>query len=383
MKIDSVSKKNANQSELLNDSDVTEPNLVNITFFGKPSSLYNYMKDAALSIAQRANITLNIVEKCEINQLIKNYVMSIPAYELNNEITERGHKELSAFIMEMQLSILRESNFGDMNRIIVPIDFTETSEIATNYALYIAKKKNSAIHLIHAYHPSPLEIDSGLLDHNIIAAREEKLKKYTMDLNNTWVNYKSDPLIDSHFQIGLAADAINEVSRNIENGWIVMGSSDNSKARKKIFGSVSISVATHAKNPVFIIPVDYSLKPIEKVGFCVSDEDIEDSIITQVTDLANLFGAEIHLIHIKKRKDNIDSTKLIDQFSNHYHKELISYKEIETMNMVEGVNIYSEALSLDLLVMNKGKRGLFQEMFHRSFTKRMAISTRIPLLIIK
>jgi len=356
---------------------------MNITLYGKQSSLFNYMKAIMLNTANRAHINISINEKCDLNDIVENNITSIPAYELNDVISERGQKQLSSFIREIQFSILQQSNFGDMNRIIVPTNFTKTSETATNYALYIAKKNKSVIHLVHAYHPSPIEVDSGLLDYDIMKIREDKLDKYTSQLNETWINYDNEPLIDSHFQLGLAADVIKQFSQDIENSWIVMGSSDDNPIAKNIFGSVSTSVATGAKCPVFIVPVDYELKPIEKIGFCISDDSMDESVIKNVSDLAHLFNAEIHLIHIKKGKENVNETKLIKLFSKHYHKELISYKGIETMNMVDGINIYSEAADLDIIAMNRGKRGLFQEMFHRSFTKRMAISTRIPLFVIQ
>ncbi len=355
---------------------------MNITLYGKQSSLFNLMKTIAIKTASKAHIPLNINEVYDLNELIEEGIMSIPAYQLSDSISERGKSEISTFIKGMQFSILEESNYGQMNRIIVPTNFTKTSDNALNYALHIAKKKQAVIHLVHAYHPSPIEIDSALLDHEIMKSREDQLEKYANGINDTWIAIDDDPLINYHFEIGMAADIINKFSRNVDHGYVVMGSSDDNPLMKNIFGSVSTSVATNANSPVFIIPQDYMYKEIEKIGFCVSDDRIDPSLVKQMADWAHLYNAELHLIHIKQANDELDSSALVKLFSKYYHSELITYKEIDSMNMVDGINIYSEAVGLDLLSMNRKKRGLFGKLFHRSFTKRMTISSRIPLLVV-
>ncbi|MEN0050233.1 MAG: universal stress protein [Bacteroidota bacterium] len=60
----------------------------------------------------------------------------------------------------------------------------------------------------------------------------------------------------------------------------------------------------------------------------------------------------------------------------------LTFHEIEGEKLSEELEGLVENMGVDLLVMYKPKRGLFQRLFHKSQTKFMSLHTRVPLLVL-
>lgn len=355
--------------------------MIDLTIYGKPSSTYAYMKEIINKTANKAKISLNLKEVTDTQVFIDRQIMSIPAYQLNGTIEERGNRNINEFLRELQHSLLKKANFGNMKKIFIPVDFTETSDNAVVYAINLSKHYNSALKLMHSYRPSPYAYEGTYVDPELQKIREEKLKKATNELNKKWIADDKFPIIDSEVRIGFAYDQIQILSSEYPEGWIVMGSSDSSKTMKNIFGSVSIAVAKDGDCPVFIVPPTASFTPLKKIAFCSSD-NLDAQAIHELIEIAKPFNSEIHVIHVEDSKQSYNEFDLLNMLKNNYTKDKIKFSTIKGEDKVDLINNYCSINKINLLAMARRKRGVFGELFHKSFTKQMTITTDIPLLVL-
>jgi len=357
--------------------------MINLKVYGKPSSAYEYMKNIIRNSAENAGIQLNLEEFTDTESFIENKVMSIPAYQLNGEIVEKGQQRINDFINKLQLEVLKKENFGNMKKIFVPIDYSDTADNAVTYAINFSKSlsEDVAIRLIHAYRPVPVSFAAGFIESDVEVFGETRLAEYKDKISRRWIGDSGGTLIDAELKLGFAVDEIQKLSKNHPNDWVVMGNSQSTDMAKNIFGSVSTAIAKTAEGPVFIIPPGASFKPFDRIAFCSSDDHLDIECLNDLSKIASIFDSEVHIIHAENGNP-YSEIDLVNAFKNNYPKSRIKFSTISGENQIVAVNAYCEENQIDLVALSRKKRSLFGEFFHSSFTKRISITTDIPLLIL-
>ena len=210
--------------------------------------------------------------------------------------------------------------------------------------------------------------------------KEEKLKKFANPIINDFG--KEDLFVDYQVIQGFAADEIIEASSALENSMIVMGSTGNSKIQKKLFGSVSIKVAKSSQRPVLLIPYDLKFKPWNNILYCSNDLNLDTAVFNKLVDHAKIFNSDIHLIHANTDSSpNYSELNLIKLYQNFYSKDKIHFSQLDCESPIEAIQNYSEEHDIDIIASATQDRGFVNELFHKSFTKELALKANLPLLI--
>jgi len=357
--------------------------MIDLTIYGTPSSTYEYMKTLVQRQAMKAGIDVRLNEINNTSRFIKDNVLSIPAFKIGNELKTRNGGDLNTFVREVSFWLLKKENFGNMKKVLVPIDFSETSENAIDFAQKISNKLNGVIKLQHVYHPSPVEANElTYLDPEIESIKRKRLDTYASKLNETWIGDDSErPIIDKEFKKGLAADEIIAFSESEGDNMIVMGSTGSSGSLKNLFGSVSTKVARNAKCPVLLVPSKYKYKPIQHIAYMSEDAELDAIVMPKVIEMAKPFNAKISIIHCDDGRE-YDALKLLDMWTQFYPTDQIAIEIIKGCTRLEGINNFIGNQEVDLVAMSTQQRTVWSELFHDSLTKRMAINTTVPLYIL-
>lgn len=86
------------------------------------------------------------------------------------------------------------------------------------------------------------------------------------------------------------------------------------------------------------------------------------------------------MIHVGKEAAT-EAEALLNLWKHIYSKSKVDYQHLFGEKAIESINQYSAENDIDLLVLSTRERGFIEDLFHRSFTKRMAINTKWPLFI--
>jgi len=134
--------------------------------------------------------------------------------------------------------------------ILVPIDFSPTSEHALDYACVLAAEVGAKIQLVHAIGATVSELDAVISDSMIETLREgaqarlEKLAKTRHELA---------AIVKVHVVSGEPRDAILEASKRCEADLIVIGSHGRRGLSRMVLGSVAEAVVRRAECPVLVV----------------------------------------------------------------------------------------------------------------------------------
>ncbi len=271
-----------------------------------------------------------------------------------------------------------------LQKLLVPVDFSPASINAVQYAVRLAQPFKASVCLMHAYMPTMVEPYMAVNMQEALLRQQEGIAlTYFEDLSaEIPAEILSNIQLSYSIKMGPTTEEILETGKEINADHIVMGMHGSSSLGKKILGSVTMRVVQSAHCPVLIIPHDVTYKPIKNIGYATNFEAEDPRIIDNLIDMAKVYHASLHCVHVRQHGKQIDEYKQdILQKAYAYDAKLrhIDFDLIDYPKLIEGLTNYIQSQEIDVLAMLTHKRGVFGHLFHPSQTKKMAIQTPIPL----
>lgn len=135
-----------------------------------------------------------------------------------------------------------------LNRILVPVDFSEPSRKALHYAISFAQQFNAKIFLVHVLETfvAPEVVESGLLNTQIRESASGQLTQWQKEAarhTETTIDLRQG---SPHWEIVRAAD-----ERNIN--LIIVGTHGRTGLSHLFIGSTAERVVRHAPCPVMVV----------------------------------------------------------------------------------------------------------------------------------
>lgn len=271
-------------------------------------------------------------------------------------------------------------------KILVPIDFSKTSLVATHYAAEIARVYNAEIILLHAvYISTPPRASVAMKLKDIENTMAENAKEDILPIVNDLLK-KFPGLIVSHEII--RKKPLDEVIATYSNfnkiDLIVMGTKGASGLSKILIGSNTNTIINKCTIPLIAVPEFAEFNGLKKIIYA-SDLSNIDNELKPIVALAKLFNSEILLLHVlrdspintidvKQLKSNIITTHQFDNISIH-----ISINE----DIIDAIDDFITESNPDMLVLFTHKLTLFEKIFGRNITQEMSFHSKIPMFTLK
>jgi len=276
-----------------------------------------------------------------------------------------------------------------MKNILFPTDFSPNADNALNYAVEIARKIKGNLILFHAYSVQlidpnmPAEIYLSAYQEEEKSAKEnlETLSKRLIE-SNKGDDGSSLFNIDTIVSQGLVVDEVLALSDEFKIDMIIMGTHGASGITEFILGSNTASVIERASIPVLAIPHNIDYSNINNIVYAYDDIMSGLPKFNRLLDFAKIYDSEITLLHIiESGKDTTElNKKEFEKIKGAVNYGKIRLELVKEENILEGINDYVNSNNVDILAMTIKKRSLFDKIFSRSLTKKMAYHTKVPLL---
>ncbi|NPA36881.1 MAG: universal stress protein [Chlorobi bacterium] len=284
-----------------------------------------------------------------------------------------------------------------MIRILVPVDLSETSVKAINYALRLAENIPSEIFLVHCFpeilEEKDLEIPPGTKDIKaIISAKREKEKSALENLkkeieDKLSANEINNISIRTHFDIGYPEDILLSLSSVLSPDVIVMGTRSKDETIKELLGSVTSDIVRKAQVPVLTVPADSVIKhnDISNILFVTDFSEVDYRSLHKLIRLVAPFKTIIYSVQFNTSSpDRWDKDKMeefrkycTETYRNHDIRAEILYSE----NFLDTLDIFIEKNKIDIIAMTRKKRNIISSLFHPGITRKILFHTNVPLLV--
>ncbi len=276
-----------------------------------------------------------------------------------------------------------------LNHIVVPVDFSEQSQIALGQTFNLARVTGSDITLVYV-------IDSTLLSsvYNLFSSHETQEAllrdgiKARLEEMAAQTRQESGIEVKTRIEKGKIYEEIVKVAEELRAFFIIMGTCGESTLAKKFIGSNAVRVINEAHCPVItikgkehrsgcktiVLPLDLSRETKEKVVKCI--------------EIAKFFNSDVKVVSVIDTHDEFLINKLTRQLDQVV--EFISSHQIGAVgefvkgkDIAEEILAYSKKVEADLIMIMTQQELEWTEYFIGTASQEIINSSDIPVCSIR
>lgn len=263
--------------------------------------------------------------------------------------------------------------------ILLPTDFSENAELATEYAFKLAEKGQGTVTVFHAY---DLPYSDRSMSTSLLEVMKENAENNMADLE-TKLKAKYPLNFKTLVRLGNPIRLITETSNLDDIDLIVMGTKGASGLEEILIGSNAASVIQNSNKPVLIIPPQSEVKPINRIVFaCDLDPKVKEQPLQRLGRFALLNGASVDLVHVQNENTSAPKAGSRDFYSTNLGGVPHEFSILNAENVEEAITKEAEKENADVVAAISKRYNFIEGLFHRSMTSKLAYHTRLPLLVL-
>ncbi len=317
----------------------------------------------------------------------------IPREQLPQALTIVEHQNtISPSVVEME--------FKDVNnKILIPVDFSESCMNACKIAFVFAGKLGLHPVILHVY-ATPyydaslssndgfaLDISDAEVRKNLEAAAKYEMKKFCQRLNEEMKSGNIPTLrYSTLLNEGMPEEAILNFTRQSPPDLVVMATRDADKRSRELMGSVTAEVLDNCRVSVLAWPVSApftSLPQLRKsIFFCNIDQNdlLAMDMYVRLFDSAPL---DVTLVPVNEKagsklKGRLNA--LLEYFCRNYPQCTFSTFMVDVSSMREKLLPYVEQHDIKMLVVPNKKKNILARLFNPGLAHRVVFEADMPLL---
>lgn len=275
-----------------------------------------------------------------------------------------------------------------MNKILVPIDFSESSEVASKMANMIAKKSKSEVYLLHM-----IELPTGIVDmgagsnfsipESMLYLR--KVRDRIIDFKKEFFNEEIKVHHSIRFQNPHAG--IIKYADKVEADLIIMGYKGHSNLEEILIGSNTEKVVRTADIPVLVVKKDNEKLKMKDLVFASSFKEEKEKVpFAKFLDFANSFKSKVHLVKVNtpgKFESTQKSTEKVKEFIAGFDLPKHTINIYNDVSVKKGILNFARDIDADLIALRTHGRSGIAHLFTASVTKNLSKNAIKPMLTIK
>lgn len=268
-----------------------------------------------------------------------------------------------------------------MKKILVPVDFSDTSINAARYAIALSNDIPGAeIILYNVYSRISFTTltskDEGSRHKVSEAALNEVRSKIGEGKDNVSLEVEDGSFVESISQYALG----NAVS------MIVMGITGSSRITQVFMGTNTLNVIRNVECPVMIIPAEAKYTGLKKVVFTSDFDDVARTIpFASLKNILDTFHPKLEILNVDS-EHYIELTPAYKLEREAMEEKLGDYNPhfsfLRSYDFLEGISSFVETEEMDAIITVPRKHGLLSQLFKTSHTKKLAYHSRIPIIAV-
>jgi nucleotide-binding universal stress UspA family protein len=274
-----------------------------------------------------------------------------------------------------------------MIRILVPTDFSPTAERAFRLAAELASKTKGTIILFHANEKEEIPYFDSIEKKNEYQKQlETKQLKRLQRLKKKVVSPEMNVMVSTIVSQKPVVKNMLSFAKQNQVELIVMGTQGASGLKKTIVGSVTSNIIERSKIPVLVVPEKYEWKNPKEIVFA-TDYHCEDRPALSFTlSVAKVFNANVTVVHVNHDEIEKDTAQCFSNYAyflqRTFNDAQIKFKELKSTHIKDALEHLHDTIPFDIMVMVRRNKKFLDKLFLKSFTKNMACTTKLPLLVV-
>jgi len=286
-----------------------------------------------------------------------------------------------------------------IERILVPIDFSDYSINACYFALHLAERTGAGIRLFHAFFnpmvdamtfPDAFTYQSNMADifHELEQNAGKEMKRFSKKLKkySKLKNLKNSS-VDTEITAGQPNDEIENIIGEFRPDIIVIGTRGHGEQANEVLGSVAARVIDTAGIPVLLVTQDARLRDddIIKVLYATNFDDSDFEALKSLTGILSGFRISVDCVHFKTGDETSGNSEKMSDMKALFMEKIknvdLKCHIIESENIISGLDHFVEVHDIDLIAITHKKRNMFYRLLNPSLAKKLLFQTKRPVFV--
>lgn len=284
-----------------------------------------------------------------------------------------------------------------VRKIIVPTDFSSSSEYACHFAIHLAQKIKAEIKLLHIF-DNPM-LNMGLREsatymdyvHSTIAEVERHVNAELVAFTTKMKSYMHSRDIDgvrihSSMVMGSVLPGIKGIAKSYEPDFVVLGTATTSGGSESVLGGLADTLVQGLGIPLCAIPGPISGEHVHQfqVLYATDFNENDNSSLESLLRILEPFEKRISCIHVATdpqpaKRERMDELNMMLQHK--YGEYEIQCMLIEDDDIVNGIKDFAAADKSNLISFTIHKRGIFDKLFKPNLFRKIMREANMPVLL--
>lgn len=272
-----------------------------------------------------------------------------------------------------------------MKYILIPTDFSESANNASEFAIEIATLLQLPIRFLHSVQ-TPVEwAKLSLEDKQKYPETKERINSIKEQLK-TWEQKASEKGVDAEHSL-IYNTEMDELANYVkpENYELVIMGTHGAKGFEKIMGSNTQKLIRHSKVPVIAIKHKLDFIQLKNILIATDLKEESKAAFEKVYKIIEKLKAKVNLVYINtpynfKETDQIDD--MAAEFLARYEMQELELHCLNANNEARGIGMALNKLQPDLFTSITHQRTGFDTIFSPSITEDIINNYELPVLSI-
>jgi len=272
-----------------------------------------------------------------------------------------------------------------MKKILVPCDFSDSSDNALQYATKAAAAFSADLVLVHINQYPVVAPEIGLSSYTYQDADKDSLDALAK-LKNKIIGQGFQGNIECFSEMGDVSESVEKFAHEQGAELIIMGiSGHGSKFMKNLVGSAAVDLSNQIDIPVLIIPPGYTYRQAKTLVYACHYEEqimIEPGFL-KVREFSEKMGAQLHLLHVIEDENKNDKFPLHESYTEHVGAPAdLKTFVIHEKHAAQAILHFLDDHAVDVICIHPKKHPLMERLFKSTVTNEVAFNSKVPVLTV-
>jgi nucleotide-binding universal stress UspA family protein len=275
-------------------------------------------------------------------------------------------------------------------RILVPVDFSETSLLALRHACFLAQLTKGEVFLLHViqrnhevYNVIQPELNIDVAMKDVAGVLEKRLAALAKELHHEFGITVRD-LVSS----GNVSLEVVKICQEEKCTMIIMGTQGYSALEMIFIGSVTMKVLGASKVPVMSVRSAASKSGYKNVILPIDSSQHSRQKVSMAIDLCHEFGARLFVLGLTDEDDSNFDMKLgiifrqVEELAARKNVQVTHHMEKDVANRAKATLKYAERVNGDLIIIMSDQDVELSGIFLGPFSQQVINYSKIPVLTV-
>jgi nucleotide-binding universal stress UspA family protein len=279
----------------------------------------------------------------------------------------------------------------EIRNILIPVDFSETSRLALEHAVYMAKLYKAEITLLHVHETLLYTsgIDYSMLSINMeFEASIEKSAREKLSQMAAGILDESGVQVQTRIELGRAYVKIVDVAEELKADIIIMGTHGVSGFQEFLIGSNAYRVVTSSPCPVLSVQTHIQHQGFDNIILPIDDSFASRQKVIYAIEIARHYNSTLHIAGLMSDSDPDSARKFhlkVEQVEDFVEKHNVPF----TTHIIEGTNLatmameYGKEKNADLIIIMTEQEPNIAGILMGPYAQQVVNHSKIPILSIR